>query len=208
MELNLLEKRCIIKSNDEENFVNKCKGGINVCKKIKELSGKKPDALLSKLGQFDSVPVDISKMCYDLGIRVQARDFTELENSISKEIDDKGNILGLVLIHKDDLAILYKNTDTLNRKRFTLAHELAHCCLHIDPTADMHIEFRRDETSQDEKEKEANIFAGELLIPKKLLLDVIQKMFNGEIKVDMLAKIFVVSENVMKERLRYLEMII
>jgi Zn-dependent peptidase ImmA (M78 family) len=67
-----------------------------------------------------------------------------------------------------------------NRKRFTLAHELGHFILHEGQT--VHIDenpkklpFRinlRDEESakgSDDDEKEANLFAAELLMPAKFL---------------------------------------
>lgn len=52
----------------------------------------------------------------------------------------------------------------MRRQRFTIAHELAHCCLHIDANQKKnYIELRSENIGiEDEnKEKLANIFAGD-----------------------------------------------
>lgn len=175
-----------------------------MCKRLRELNGLTAEDLLKKVGQFDVVPVDIAQICYDLDIHVKMMDFTQLENKIHSITNENKEILGVVLAKEDDLAILYCN-DTVNRKRFTLAHELAHCCLHLNPNKKLHIEFRTSEAVFDEKEIEANKFAGELLIPENSLKEVID--FSLSIKrerIPFLSQLFVVSENVMKARLEQL----
>ncbi len=59
-----------------------------------------------------------------------------------------------------------------DRMRFTLAHEIAHIILHRFPTVDM--------------EKEANHFAGALLVPHK---DIHNYFLNGKIDLKMLARL-------------------
>ncbi len=61
------------------------------------------------------------------------------------------------------------NMDKVNRSRFTLSHELAHCRLYVDPTDPIHVEFRLYESSANLKEIEANSFEGELFVPEKSL---------------------------------------
>lgn len=182
-------------------------GDLKMCMKLSELKELSANDLLNKAGQEDVVPVDIAQLCKDLQIITSPFDFTSIENSDEYRglVEKKGNILGVVLAEKDDLAILYRIADTKNRKRFTIAHELAHCCLHMNPNEDLHIEFRTDEKSKDIKEIEANIFAGELLIPEKSLRTVIADKQVTEELVLLLSRFFVVSSNVMKERLKYLK---
>lgn len=191
-----------MRSRSSENGCEK-----NMCKKIRELKGLSTNDLLLKVGQTDVIPVDVAQMCYDLHIHIKPVDFASLENdaSFKDAVSAKGNILGIVMAEGDELAILYRESDTKNRKRFTLAHELAHCCLHMLPNENLHVEFRRDEASSDPKEIEANTFAGELLIPEKALKEIIRDA--SEIKsilIPMLSSLFVVSENVMKERCKKL----
>lgn len=179
-----------------------------MCKKIAELSGITANELLNRMHQLNTVPVDIAQICFDMNIRIKPVDFTPVEENeeFKDQVSKKGNILGIVMVHNDDLAILYRASDTQNRKRFTLAHELAHCCLHMKPEDDTHIEFRTDETSSDEREIAANKFAGELLIPEHSLRRMIDN--RNTIPADLvkvLASIFAVSVNVMMSRLKELQ---
>lgn len=76
----------------------------------------------------------------------------------------------------------------------------------MQPNEQSHIEFRIDSQSDDSREIDANTFAGELLIPKKILLQLIG---NGNLikeeSIPNLSKMFMVSENVMKARLNFLK---
>lgn len=103
------------------------------------------------------------------------------------------------------------------RKRFTVAHELAHHLLnHIDSD---HVDWqftviRRDGRSseaEDDQEIAANFFAASLLMPKHLLRQDIEryKRFDGEVRLDdndllLLAKKYKVSKDAMRYRLQNL----
>lgn len=179
-----------------------------MCRKLIELHGLKAEELLEKAGQTGLFPVDVAQICYDLDIRLMSFDFKPIEQdeSMREDVQQRGEILGAVVAYEDDLAILYRQEDSKNRRRFTIAHELAHCCLHMQPNEQSHIEFRIDSQSDDSREIDANTFAGELLIPKKILLQLIG---NGNLikeeSIPNLSKMFMVSENVMKARLNFLK---
>ena len=64
--------------------------------------------------------------------------------------------------------------------------------------------MRENGTVKDTKETEADIFAGELLIPEQSLVKVYDEFYVPSLKS--LAKIFMVSTNVMAARLDYLSM--
>lgn len=89
------------------------------------------------------------------------------------------------------------------KQTFTIAHELAHCCLHIKDYDRPHIEFRLADEEKDRKEKDADIFAGELLIPLKRLRKVYTDLTVPTSSA--LASSFVVSISVMEARLDYLK---
>lgn len=187
-----------MKSKDLEGNV------INMCAKIEQLNGLSAENILEMFAEDNLIPVDISQICYDLQIRVNSADFGKVENLLyPREVKIKGDILGAVIVDNDDIAILYRKGDSKNRIRFTLAHELAHCCLHMRPDDDFHFEFRTDEKSNSPKEIEANIFAGELLIPKPSLDIILKdiKIIDANI-IELLSNMFVVSNNVMRERLK------
>lgn len=179
---------------------------INMCAKIEELSGLSANDILKVFNADNLIPVDISQICYDLQIRVTGANFEKIENMVySNEVKMKGHILGAVMVQDDDIAILYRKSDSKNRIRFTLAHELAHCCLHMKPEDEIHVEFRTDEQSNSPKEIEANVFAGELLIPEQCLKAVLKDQKTIDVNmVELLSDMFVVSNNVMKERLKNL----
>lgn len=202
----------VLESDNKRKIISKsgkeCK--TIMCKKLNELNGLTAEMLLEKTKQSNVFPVDVAQICYDLGIWLKPFDFTKIEQEtyIREQVKQKGHILGTVLVNNNDLAILYRESDSTNRKRFTIAHELAHCCLHMDSNEKRHIEFRIDEQSSDKKEIEANTFAGELLIPENALKKLIGESKYLSIQtIKTLSNIFMVSENVMKARLEKLNIL-
>jgi len=94
------------------------------------------------------------------------------------------------LLHTDSegSTLLFDPSNSENRKRFTIAHEIGHFML--DHT--QHGWCKRQEgTSRDPKESEADEFAGELLMPLKLF----KADLNRGMHVDDLAKKYVVSKS-------------
>lgn len=169
-----------------------------MCKTLEKIHGKTPDELLMEYGIYDTIPIDLERLVKSIGISVLPMDFTKLERRLKRN-----DILGLVLTSGNDAAIFYRGTDSINRIRFTIAHELAHCC-NIDPNNnEPHIEYRLDEKDKDADEKNMDIFAGQLLIPFHKLKEEYMKM-NLPNSVD-LAKKFQVSVSVMEARLDYLK---
>ena len=102
------------------------------------------------------------------------------------------------------MGIFYRASDSINRRRFTMAHEIAHCCLHTDTLTDKHIELRSSKTQNDPREYNANVFAGELLIPESSLKMIYEQLLVPSLSG--LSVIFQVSTNVMAKRLDYLKM--
>lgn len=182
------------------------KGHHTVCRKLEELRGMTAEMLLETSGEV-SVPVNIEKILRRNGIKSAPMDFTPLEKDVStKDVNMVGQVLGAVILDKDDVLIVYAKNSRPNRKRFTLAHELAHCCLDTDNLSpdQPHVEFRIDEESSSGKELAANIFAGKLLIPKHKLEEIYDSLIVP--LSDVLAKEFQVSVSVMEARLQYLGM--
>lgn len=103
------------------------------------------------------------------------------------------------------------------RQNFTVAHELAHLMLHDQDHEQLHVDrafptvrLRSDESSRgvDDYEKEANLFAAELLMPAKFL----ERDLSGRGRLDLydddfipaLAKKYGVSVQALMFRLQYL----
>lgn len=196
---------------------------------LEKLKGKTSEDILSTYGDKSKFPVDIVAIAQDIGIRLGSTDFTELEkkDSFKDIVKERGHILGAVTFKDDKLSIVYHNalhdkeeTDDdsqfknlsdvdkkdkiIRRQRFTIAHEIAHCCLHMNDDSVVHIEYRTDQTNYESPlEREANIFAGELLIPKDFLRDLCLILKN-KVSLSYLADVFKVSKHVMEARLNYL----
>jgi len=176
-----------------------------MCKKIQELNGLNVNEILNQYWTRNTVPVDIAEILYKMDVQVHKFDFSEIEDKLNVS---NGEILGAVIAKDDKLAIMYKEGETLHRTRFTLAHELAHCCLeHIQPSQKRYIEFRTKHNCSSTKEEiAANIFAGELLIPEQELAIILQQYFPKTFPFsEVLARFFMVSTNVMEERLKHLK---
>ena len=184
----------------ESDIVPNFEGKI-MCKKLRDLDGLTSDEILLISG-VDSYPVNMQTVLKKLGIKSGAMDFSQIEAQIPEVIKRRGSILGAVTIRNDNVNIFYSTGSTEHRKKFTLAHELAHCCLNAASLRKGHIEFRFDENTSDPKEVAANIFAGQLLIPEKPL----RKMYNSLVipAADVMAREFEVSTHVMEARLEYL----
>jgi Zn-dependent peptidase ImmA (M78 family) len=114
--------------------------------------------LLRRYG--DDVPVDIVAMARACGVTVRTE---SLEPFVS----------GLLLVREDEAVIGVNAEHHLNRRRFTIAHELGHFLLHLDRSAfflDASPVFFRQETTMSkdhDQEREANAFAAELLMPER-----------------------------------------
>lgn len=156
---------------------------------------------------IDSVPVPVEAIARAEGLPIVE---TEMEAGVSG-----------ALIRSDDLqGIAINSSQAPVRKRFTVAHELAHFLLkHVDKNREDHVDWqftviRRDGRSSeaaDEQEIAANSFAASLLMPKHILRQDVElhKRFDGEIQLDdtdvhLLAKKYKVSEVAMRYRLQNL----
>lgn len=89
------------------------------------------------------------------------------------QIPSESDICGFSIFHKKYPIIFVRKQESENRQLFTLAHELGHLLLHstgfIDELADLY--------SHKGKEKQANAFAGNLLVPYDFLnqIDILNK---------------------------------
>ncbi len=92
--------------------------------------------------------------------------------------------------------------DSPNRQTFTVAHELAHHILKHE--TDKYEILLRMTTSIEKNplEKEANCFAANILVPYKMLSKIMRKYSLSRFDIKALAKIFGVSEELMRYRLQ------
>ena len=108
-------------------------------------------------------------------------------------------------ITNDKFEILVNKNDSIERQRFTIAHELGHFFLHQDILRDeeLHIDTLYRDSNSNDREKEVDYFAGALLMNKMLL----EKMYDENNSIAELANIFNVSVSAMTVRLDILGLI-
>lgn len=146
--------------------------------------------LLAKSGQL-FLPVPVTRVAEFLGIFVEER-----------PLDDK--ISGFAFNQMGKKFAVVNSLHAMNRKRFTLAHEIGHHVLHEDElTGRVHVDhgpilMRDDAASQGNRlmEIEANAFAAELLMPTELISSHLPQGFDIEDRatISQLAEKFGVSE--------------
>ena len=160
--------------------------------------------LLNELG-ITTFPVPLEKIARHLGAQLR---FSPLDEELS----------GMVFV-KDGVPIIGINSlHHPNRQRFTIAHEIAHLCLHRDHiTNNVHVDkdfpvsvLRRDAMAAEGTERleiQANQFAAALLMPRKLLAQMMaaaQTDIEDEPPLEEWAKKFKVSKATLEFRIRNL----
>lgn len=140
------------------SLINKINYFMELYKDYPRLQGNKDvfEKYMSK------IPIDVEGICRELGIEIVNIDMSEIEKN-----ENGREISGILLLEKNKKIIkIYTNKkDNYGRRRFTIAHELGHYILHCaNIYDDLLISYRRDTT---EKEREANRFSAELLMPEE-----------------------------------------
>lgn len=145
-----------------------------------------------------SMPVDLDKLCNDLGIDLS---YVDMIDEISGEVECRED---------GSFAINVNKRHHPNRQRFTIAHELGHFIHHrslIGDGIDDNKAYRSVDTGKyynknitPYHEREANRFAASLLMPK----DKVIKCKKSNISTIKMAEHFKVSQAAMSYRLREL----
>jgi Zn-dependent peptidase ImmA (M78 family) len=139
-----------------------------------------------------TAPVDVRQIASALGLRVRE---ARLPPSISGKIQRHPMGLGYVVTVNDSHPEV--------RKRFTIAHEIAHFILHRDLIGDGIVDnaLYRDARLGDSLERQANNYAAAILMPPNLVQ---RKRMIGKLSPKDLAREFQVSEAVAAIRLQEL----
>lgn len=142
-----------------------------------------------------SPAIPVKKIVTNLGLKLVSYDF-----------GDESEISGMLVIENGIGTIGYNPKNSKQRQRFTIAHELGHFLLHNNSKSEVFVDkdfivkYRSDKQYSPfeiKQEQEANAFAAELLMPKKMLLSELSKKdykSMGEAEfIKTMAKIFEVS---------------
>jgi Zn-dependent peptidase ImmA (M78 family) len=153
-------------------------------------------------------PVPVGKIAKQLGIQIKL-----------DKVDD--DLSGFIVRDTGKRALIGANkSHHPNRQRFTIAHELGHYLLHAGHTVHLDegrvaftVNLRNSESSkgEDNDEREANLFAAELLMPAKFLREDLEGIELDLLEHDTfladLAKKYSVSLQALTFRLTYLRYI-
>lgn len=160
---------------------------------------KRIESLLKKYRNF--TPIEIAD---DLGIKIAYID-----------VDDNDFSGAILKIEDGTIALFVNKNDSKNRQLFTIAHELGHFFMHTDDVLRKGIVSYRDASvytkyneAERKREEEANHFAAEILMPKKIFIEFYNEysFMNITDLVSKMAKFFNVSEKAIKIRMSYLDL--
>lgn len=151
----------------------------------KSISRQKVQSLLA-MSEITEPPVDVERIAEDLGFMIVPYDFPDKRR-------------GVIHIDGTDKAIGINENQSKQMQRFTIAHELGHFLYghqHYEKTfVDDESRFKSPHFHQ---EREADIFAAELLMPREWLE---QDVAQIGLKAEELAEKYNVSEQAMWIRL-------
>ncbi len=136
--------------------------------------------------------IDVNRIAEKLNINVLLRSFSD-------------DISGVFFKKNNELYLGVNEKQNTYRQRFTIAHEIGHYKLHVNEI--LHYDkdfFLRSKDIYSPEEREANHFAGELLMPEDLINKCID---NGIRSISVLAKRLNVSEDAMRYRLTILDLL-
>jgi Zn-dependent peptidase ImmA (M78 family) len=148
-------------------------------------------------------PVDVAKLARAIGVQVQEQPADDdLSGFLYRNRRRKTAVIGV------------NSTQHVNRRRFTTAHELGHYLLHdfdeVHVDRQFKVWLRNEASSQgiDLEEREANLFAAEILMPARFIERDVQKIgmidLMDEEVIAKLAIKYGVSTQAMMFRLGYL----
>jgi len=170
---------------------------------------------------INTVPVNIERLIKGQGISLN-------KNASSSEIargtnrsSTSGDFIGEIRKNGDEYQILILGSDHYYRKRFTMAHELAHFVLHkdsIDRLGSISDSTQyQSEGITEEQEREANAYAAEILMPEDKVREIFDETYrnqNGKEQntkeqntIEEMSKMFQVSPRAMRLRLYLLDLI-
>ncbi len=154
------------------------------------------DQILRTVMKFrETIPVNVRGLALALGLRVIDRELDKDTSGLLKKTSDDDFIIEVNAIHPE------------TRKRFTIAHEIAHFVLHrhllsIGDQIQDNVAYRAvsgigNNKISPEHEREANKFAANLLMPPAKIIEYCDK---GTYSIQELSKVFNVSVSAMQIR--------
>ena len=163
----------------------------------KKTIAEKANEVREKYGLIGTA-IDPAIIAMELGINIYQKSNLRMNEEL---------VSGAIVKEDSDIFILLNEEDSKKRKRFTIAHELAHYFLHLDKNTEPFIDYKRS-NSNNSIELEADEFAGCLLMGEQQVKEKFNKAksigLDDDGIVSVLAGIFLVSNSAMYIRLKRL----
>lgn len=152
----------ISKGEKGERGSNTYKGGLTMAKNLIEEKAKEA---LSLIGYQDG-EVDIINIARNLGFTVGIANLPEWDDGFIIIDDNKTHIQKITGVKTDKIIGVNDKRD-LQRKRFTIAHEIGHYMLHYAQDKSNLYAHREDKKGKNKEENDADYFAASVLMPKE-----------------------------------------
>lgn len=155
---------------------------------------------------IEQIEKQAEKVLKDLNIKSLPIPVEDIAGSHQIKISraPNSNFSGM-LIRKDGHALIgVSSSEPFVRQRFTIAHELGHFFLHQNKDAFVDYRDNKKEVMRSPREKQANMFAAALIMPRNLLLKDFRSIAKdglSEYDLQDLATRYGVSEDAMRFRL-------
>lgn len=148
------------KKEEKERRRRMCKKAVVEIRNTANISAH--NAAVKLLEEYkDEFPIPIIKIVKDAGFSVYIQDLPQ-------------NIGGYIVVDADlekkfntNKIIVVNESENTKRRRFTVAHEFGHYLFDFKSGREFANAFENDNTRSSTKEKKANAFAAELLMPQE-----------------------------------------
>lgn len=159
---------------------------------IYDTAKQKAKELLEKY-QVEEPVINVFQIAKDEGLSLNSAKMTGQLKDVAGFFDKETN------------SIFINSDDPPTRQMFTVAHELGHYKLNHQPDEyGVLYRFQKFDGAND-AEKQANCFAANLLVPKKMLKKAMRKYRLDKDNAGILADLFGVSKEMMSYRIKTLE---
>lgn len=142
--------------------------------------------------ESDNVPIDVIALALANGLTIS------YFNPAKSKSDTLEKVSGL--LDKTNKTIYINSTDSPERQRFTVAHELGHYIYNHDQDK-FGLNYRDGNRDRNSAERQADDFAGEVLMPSPLVRKKLKEYSDARPTVSELATLFGVSRDAMRVKL-------
>lgn len=168
---------------------------------VKKIIEQKAEDTLSKVNDKGEAAIDIIGVARNLGFIVGNAELSDDEDGFIIVDEGKEQILG----QPTDKLIGVRADQSIEWKRFVIAHEIGHYVLHYDKDADHGMYAHREhKKGKDDIENEADYFAANLLMPANRFKQNYEELKTDSLTFDekilILAKRFCVTEIMTRRR--------